>query len=118
MKVLIWFVVLFVYGVIASQFRLGALPTVLLYTGTFFLAKFLCAKWDVKVFEKEASKRGMEPEEYASSIFPHSLLERLEASKDNRSMLKKILKQSIEDKKITKSDANVLFDMFFVSEWN
>lgn len=118
MKVLIWFVVLCIPSVITTMLKkvgvgLGFLPTFLMYFGVYHLAKFLCAKWDVKVFKKEASKRGMTPEDYASSIFPPSLLNRLEASKDNRSALKNILKQSVSGEAITKSDANVLFYMFY-----
>lgn len=51
MKVLIWILCAFVYGLITTLITtagitLGAIPAILLAGGTFLLARFLCRKWD------------------------------------------------------------------------
>jgi len=51
MKVVIYVVCFFVMSLIQSACRvngiiLGAIPTVLLYLGTFWLARALCKAWD------------------------------------------------------------------------
>lgn len=51
MKVLIWFLCIFACAIITSLIKetgiiLGAIPTVILFTGTMWLARTLCKKWD------------------------------------------------------------------------
>lgn len=122
MKVLIWIGVMFIPSAITTVLRnegifLGGIPTFVLYFPFFYLAPFLCAKWDVKTFEKKANKLGMTPGAYASSIFPPSLLDLCEANKNDRAAFKSILRQSVNAETITKSDANVLHHMFGVGGW-
>lgn len=119
MKFLIWFAVLLVPSIITTMLNkgdifLGGIPSFLLYLGAYYLAKFLCAKWDVKAFQKRANKRGMTLRVYASSIFPPSLLDLCETNKYNRVELKRMLKQCVKAETITNSDANVLLYMFNV----
>ena len=57
MKVFIWISCYFVLSIVLTFIRsagviLGGIPTVLLYLGTFFLAKFLCEIWDERKAEK------------------------------------------------------------------
>ncbi len=79
----------------------------------FFLPKRLCAKVDVKDFEKRAELRGMTPGEYASSYFPPSLLALCEANKNDTTSFEKLMKQCIQGESISKADANVLRYIFF-----
>ena len=51
MKVLIWFLCIFANALITTLIKeagviLGAIPTVILYGATFWLARTLCKKWD------------------------------------------------------------------------
>jgi ribosomal protein L40E len=39
---------------------LGAIPTVLLFAGTMWLARTLCKKWDIHKANKEAQKNSLE----------------------------------------------------------
>lgn len=91
---------------------LGAIPTILLYTLWYSCSHYLCAKWDVKAFEKAAVKKGMTPGAYASTVFPSTLLDRCEITKDNRQEFEGMLKQNIAGEIITKSEATVLRYMF------
>ena len=122
MKVLIWFAAFFVPAALTTILRdngivLGGIPTFLLHFGTLALARFLCARWDVKAFAKKAKKAGLTPEDYAATIFPPSFLDLCKANKDNKSELKSVLKQSVKADVIKKSDANVLFHLFYENNW-
>ena len=123
MKFLIWigtFVVTVISQMIAdvifqavfTGYRMGWLLRFAFSVLMIFIARSLCAKWDVKVFEKEARKRGLTPGAYASNTFPPSLLDLCEAHKNDQPSFENFLKQSIEAETITKSDANVLRYMF------
>ncbi len=51
MKVLIWFLCIFANALITTFFRrngviLGAIPAMVLFWGTMWLAQALCKKWD------------------------------------------------------------------------
>ena len=76
MKVLIWFLCIFAYALITTLIKeagiiLGAIPTVILYGATFWLARTLCKKWDEhkesKVIEKPVAPlvARQEQEKYA-----------------------------------------------------
>lgn len=117
MKFLIWFFVCTCYGFVTTYLKkigitLGFLPTVILAYALFSLADFLCDKWDVKSFEKTATKKGMTPGAYASTVFPPSFLELCATNKDDKREFERILKQNIKAEVITKADANVLRYMF------
>ena len=122
MKFLIWVFVLLIPSILTTMLKkagifLGAIPTILLYGGAYLLAKFLCAKWDVKSFVKEAQKHGMTPGAYASSIFPPSLLDLCEENKNDKVAFRNILTQSVNAETITKAEANVLLRMFDFGGW-
>lgn len=58
MKVLIWIGCIFVNAIITTLFKqngiiLGAIPTVLLYLGAVYLARYLCKLWDERKTEKK-----------------------------------------------------------------
>lgn len=117
MKFFIWFFVCTCYGFVTTYLKkmgitLGFLPTVILAYALFSLAYFLCAKWDVKAFEKAATKKGMTPGAYASTVFPPSFLELCAANKNDKREFERILKENIKGEVITKSDANVLRYIF------
>ena len=70
MKVLIWFLCIFTNALITTLIKeagviLGAIPTVILYGATFWLARTLCKKWDEhkesKAMEKAASAPKSQP---------------------------------------------------------
>ena len=123
MKFLIW-VGAFIVSVIAQMiadnvfqavftgYRMGWLLRFAFFVLMLFIAKSLCAKWDVKAFEKEARKRGLTPGAYASNTFPPSLLDLCESYKNDQVSFEGLMKQSVEAETITKSDANVLRYMF------
>lgn len=63
MKVLIWFLCIFANALITTIIKyngiiLGAIPSVLLFAGTMWLARTLCKKWDVYKEKKSAEKKG------------------------------------------------------------
>ena len=78
----------------------------------FTFPKWLCAKWDVKAFEKKARKRGMKPGEYASVTFPSSLLDACEVYQNDEPAFEELMDKNINGEAITKADANVLRHMF------
>ena len=122
-KVLIW-IGAFIVSVIAEMiadgifqavfpgYRMGWILRLAFFALMFFVGKSLCDKWDVQAFEKEASKHGMTPGEYASNTFPPSLLDLCQSYKNDHASFENLMKQSIEAETITKSDANVLRYMF------
>ena len=124
LKILIWigcfivciFVILtgdLAFRLMFPGYKMGYLiDLALTWLFMFFIPKRLCAMLDVKAFEKEATKRGMTPGEYASSTFPPSLLDLCESNKNNRENFDRLMKQCIEGESITKADANVLRYMF------
>lgn len=61
MKFLIWFLCIFANAIITTIIKeagviLGAIPTVILFGATMWLAKTLCKKWDEHKENKEAEK--------------------------------------------------------------
>lgn len=69
MKVLIWVGCCFIYGLITTLVKqsgvvLGAIPTIILVGGIFWLARTLCKKYDEhktqKVLEKSQAKNSEE----------------------------------------------------------
>lgn len=65
MKILIWFLCFFGYGLITTTLSgagilLGAIPTMLLLGGTLWLAKVLCKSWDERKKEKQEEKANEE----------------------------------------------------------
>ena len=118
MKALIWIAVCFVYGLIVTMMAesgiiLGGIPTAILVGVLFSTARYLCSRWDVKTFNKEASKQGMSPRKYAQLRFNLGLLNACDANSHDKKALKSMLKTSAKNGVISKSDANVLFDMFY-----
>ena len=96
-----------------------AMDLLLIVLFVFLIPSRICAKLDVywvrrdaQTFEKEASKHGMTPGEYASTYFPPSLLDLCESNKNDKSSFEKLMKQCVEGETISKSDANVLRYMF------
>lgn len=62
MKVLIWLLCFFVNGLITTLIResgviLGAIPTVILFASTMWLARTLCQKWDEHKWVIESKKK-------------------------------------------------------------
>ncbi|MBQ7896901.1 MAG: zinc ribbon domain-containing protein [Clostridia bacterium] len=62
MKVLIWFLCIFVNALITtiakeSGVTLGAIPTVILFAGMMWLAQTLCKKWDEHKEDKPKNKK-------------------------------------------------------------
>ncbi len=62
MKVIIWLACFFVNALITTAFRsngilLGAIPTVLLFSATVWVARALCRKWDDHKGNKELEKQ-------------------------------------------------------------
>ena len=123
MKVLIWIGV-FIVSVIAqliadaifqailTGYRMGWILRFVFFVLMIFIGKSLCAKWDVKTFEKEARKRGLTPGAYASNTFPPSLLDLCESYQNDMTSFERLMKQSIDGDVITNADANVLRYMF------
>lgn len=67
MKFLIWFLCIFANALITTLIKdagviLGAIPTVILYGATFWLARTLCKKWD----EHKEHKKGKATEKTVS----------------------------------------------------
>lgn len=65
MKILIWVLCFFGYGLITTTLSgagilLGAIPTMLLLGGTIWLAKVLCKSWDERKKEKQEEKTSEE----------------------------------------------------------
>lgn len=123
MKFLIRTCCFLIYVAIVTAIRMagfipGAIPAMVLFLLWYSSSQFLCNKWDIKAFEKAATKKGMTPGAYASTVFPHSLLEVCAANKDNKTEFNRILNQSIKGEVITKSEANVLLHMFNIGSWH
>ncbi len=122
MKILIWIICFFVMGAVSAVLQnvgiyLGAIPTVLLFIGVSFVARHLCTMWDVKCFEKEAKKKGMTMGEYANVRFNRGFLQLCRDNLYDRSAMKKMLKNSVKEDVITKSEANVLLYIFNNGLW-
>ena len=123
MKFLIWFGVYSapIYVITICRINgiyLGFIPVVLLYSVAFFVSDFLCDKWDVKAFEKEAKKHGKTPGAYAQDIFPPSLMELCAANKNDKTEFKKILTQNVKAGAINKAHKNVLLYMFDIGAFH
>ena len=102
-----------IMDVIMPGFRPGYMINfVIIWFFWFNLPKRLCAKLDVKAFEKAAAEKRMTPGEYASTYFAPSLLELCESNKNDKTSFERLMKQCIEGEAISKSDANVLRYMF------
>ena len=123
MKFLIWlgaFIGYFVAGLILdiifmalfNGVRPGFLFDVALIFLMGYLGKTMCAKLDIKEFEKIATAKGMTPGEYASTVFSPSILDLCESNKNNNALFEKLMGQLVEGEAISKSDANVLRYMF------
>ena len=94
-------------------YRLGYLINLaIIWYFWFDLPKHICAKLDVREFEKAAAEKGLTPGEYASKTFAPSLLDLCESNKYDKKSFEKLMNQCIEDETITKADANVLRYMF------
>ena len=72
MKVLIWFLCIFANALITTLIKeagviLGAIPTVILYGATFWLARTLCKKWDEHKESKATKKAASVPTPQATT---------------------------------------------------
>lgn len=101
----------------ALGFRLGALPVLLLYVPCTFLDRYWCAQIDLNRFVKEAKAKGYSTWDYAKIKFPPSLLMLCQSNRSNVAEFKRQLKQNIDADCITKSDANILLNIFGVARW-
>ena len=115
MKVLIWFVVLLVPSVITTMLKkvgigLGFLPTFLLYTVCFFVAKALCSRWEIYDIQRKASKAGMTPFEYVKSQTPQTIIKHLESEKGCPGELRSQINHYVESKSMKKVYADILFE--------
>ena len=123
MKILIWAMCFLVYGVVRTTLQnvgiyLGFIPTVLLYTGLFYLATRLCTMWDVKRFEKEAKQHGMTIGEYANAKFKNGFLQLCREHLYDKRELRKMLSNSVKEDVITKAESNVLFYIYDKGLWD
>lgn len=123
MKVLIWIGCALSLGVITTTLNikmgiyLGLIPTIVLYSTMFWLARTLCDKWDIKTVEKEAFSKGMSIRQYITSVVPPSLIIFCEAHKGEPSVIKKNVKMindesEVNEDKIPKRILVVLLEMY------
>ena len=65
MKFLIWFLCFFANGIITTLLKnagilLGAIPTVILFSATIWLAQMLCKKWETHKESKETKAKSQD----------------------------------------------------------
>ena len=83
----------------------------------FRLDRYWCAQIDLNRFVKEAKAKGYSTWDYAKIKFPPSLLMLCQSNRSNVAEFKRQLKQNIDADCITKSDANILLNIFGVARW-
>jgi hypothetical protein len=127
MKVLIWILVLCIPSVITTALKnvgigLGFLPTVLMYAGAYWLAKFLCEKWqekrdlhrrgiDVDVIDGKATIDGKSRREYLIEHTPKFIIDFCE-ERHTVECLESLLKPYVKSGVITKKMASALAEEF------
>ena len=116
MKALIWFVCFFATALVRMLIRdagiiLGGIPTGLLAVFTFWIAKKLCDRLDIRRLAKKAKSKGLTLNEFVKKATPKEVLDQCESLKD-RKELKHYLEQQLEWGKITKLHMKVLFDHY------
>ena len=121
MKVFIWIGCLFANSVVVVLFGyagilLGAVPTMLLYGATFWLASTLCRKWDLHTIYQTASSKHITPFDVISGQIP---LEVLHECEDHRRMpfeLNTILKRYRRRHQINGAHAEILLEEYMRTE--
>ena len=112
MKFLIWFLCCLGFAVIQMILRdsgilLGGIPTVLLISLTFGIAKKLCGKWNLHVISRKAKAKGMTTFEYIQKKTDKNVIQKCEQLKCTKE-LKPYLEQQMEWGTITADQAKLL----------
>ncbi len=76
-KVLIWLVCLFINALIMQIFKLGGIPTIIVFGGIIWIAKILCKKWDECRIVKEYGKSPFKYKESESSAKKYTTTRKL-----------------------------------------
>lgn len=118
MKVLIWFLCIFGNALLTVLLQLysgavlGAIPSVLLFSGMIWLAETLCLQWDVSCLKKKARAEGISLYQYVSRDVSLEILQKLEKMEGHYDNTHAYLKKCRSQRLLTKLQAKILEDAY------
>lgn len=120
MKIAIWIASLFglefanllIFGLLGLDFKLGSIVILVIW---FFLARWLCRKWDARQLQKTANSGEITGRDAIKKL-PGTYLKELESAKGNKDQVSALVNEYVKRGFIARAHSQQVIDMYSLAD--